>query len=43
MITFGKHFSCIECSPVLQGLNHLPPADKMDKIIEKDIKANLKR
>ncbi|KAK7133348.1 hypothetical protein R3I94_015275 [Phoxinus phoxinus] len=27
---------------VIAGLNHLPPADKMDKIIEKDIKANLK-
>ncbi|KAF4099318.1 flavin-containing monooxygenase 5-like [Onychostoma macrolepis] len=27
---------------VIAGLNHLPPAEKMDKIIEKDIKANLK-
>ncbi|XP_067273302.1 si:dkey-239i20.4 [Pseudorasbora parva] len=28
---------------VIAGLNRLPPADKMDKIIEKDIQANLKR
>ncbi|XP_043076165.1 flavin-containing monooxygenase 5-like [Puntigrus tetrazona] len=27
---------------VIAGLNHLPPADKMDKIIEKDIQAYLK-